>query len=436
MSARSLAAKILKRAEEGDKYVHELLEEHSELDLREEAFVRELVLGTIRWRGRLDWILSQFLKRDLEDLPAWIRTILRLGVYQIMFMDRVPTHAAVSESVLLAKRYGHRGTAALVNAVLRRVAEHLHSISYPDPKQDPIVYLSVVWSHPPWLVKRWISRFGVEETEQLCRANAERRPLSIRVNTLRTSTEELLEQLSEEGFRGISHPLVQGFVVLYEAEGVFQTAAYRKGGFQVQNPSAAFASLLLDPQPGEAILDLCAAPGGKTTHLAQLMKNRGRIVAIDRAPLRLQKLVRNVERLGIHIVQPVAMDALQYTKEGFDRILVDAPCSGTGVLSKKVDIRWNLTPDKMKELVELQRALLSHASMLVNVGGILVYSTCSIEEEENEGVIQDFLRKNAHFVLESASGQMDLKEADPYVHTYPHRQGVDGSFAARLRRKA
>lgn len=440
ISSRSLALKILKRVEEGDQYVHELLEaqltEDGGLDLRDRAFVRELVLGTLRWQGRLDWILSQFLRRDLRDLPVRIRTILRLGVYQILFMDRVPPHAAVSESVRLAKRYGHRGTAALVNAVLRRVAEPHGSIPYPDATQDPIAYLSVVWSHPLWLVERWIARFGVEETEQICRANAERRPLSIRVNTLITSTEALLERLSTEGFRGTLHPLVPGFVVLHEAEGVFQTAVYREGWFQVQDPSAALPSLLLDPQPGETILDLCAAPGGKTTHLAQLMEDRGRIVALDPTPLRLQKLIRNVARLGLRIVQPVAMDALRYTEAGFDRILLDAPCSGTGVLSKKVDIRWNLTPGRIEKLVELQHALLGHASTLLKVGGTLVYSTCSIEEEEDESVIQCFLQQHSGFVLESASEWIPIEETDLYVHTYPHRHGADGSFAARLRRKA
>ncbi|MFH1007805.1 MAG: 16S rRNA (cytosine(967)-C(5))-methyltransferase RsmB [Candidatus Latescibacterota bacterium] len=432
MNARAAALEIFRRVETDGAYVDELLREGlSGLSLKDRAFCRELALGAMRWRGRLDWALSLCLKGDLEGLPLPIRNVLRLGAYQILFSDGVPDRAAVHESVELAKRVGHRGTVGLVNAVLRKVSQERDRMAYPDLERDPAGYLCVVGSHPRWLCTRWIERFGMEEAALLCAANNRRRPVSVRVNRLKGTVEDFLARLEKEGFSGVPSELTPGFVEIPEAQGLFETDVFRSGWFQAQDPSAGLAGLLLDPQPGERVLDLCAAPGGKTTHLAELMGNVGTIVALDRHPRRVDRIVQNVRRLGIEIVQTAAIDALAYQGGAFDRVLVDAPCSGTGVFARRVDARWRLEEKDIGELVALQGQLLEKGASTLRPGGRLVYSTCTMEEEEDEGVVGDFLSRHPEFVLEPASKSIGPPFGD-FVRTYPHRHGTDGSFAACL----
>jgi len=430
MNARSLALEMLQRVEADGAFVDELLRVGlSGLLLRDRAFCRELVLGTMRWRGRLDWALSRCLKGDLEGLPIPIRNVLRLGVYQILFSDGVPDRAAVHESVELAKRVGHRGTVGLVNAVLRRVARERDRVAWPDSEKDPAGYLSVVGSHPRWLAARWIGRFGMEEASELCAANNRRRPVSLRVNRLKGTEEAFLARLAKEGFEGKPNDLAPGFVEVAEAQGLFETDTFRSGWFQAQDASGGLAALLLNPRPGERILDMCAAPGGKTTHIAELMGNVGTIVALDKHARRVERISENVRRLGIRIVRTGAMDALEYEDGGFDRVLVDAPCSGTGVFARRVDARWRLKETDIGELAALQEKLLEKGASLLKKGGRLVYSTCTIEEEENERVIARFLSRHEDFMLEPASEVIGPPFGDT-VRTYPHRHGADGSFAA------
>jgi len=372
----------------------------------------------------------------LEGLTVSIRNVLRLGAYQILFSDGVPDRAAVYESVELAKRVGHPGTARLVNAVLRKVVRERDRIEYPDPEGDPAGYLAVLGSHPRWLAARWIARFGMKEASARCAANNRRRPVSLRVNRLKGTADALVARLAEAGFEGKPSDFVEGFVDVEEAQGLFETEAFRAGWFQVQDPSGGLVGLLLDPQPGERVLDVCAAPGGKTTHAAELMGNVGEIVALDKHSRRVERIVENVRRLGIRIVRTVAMDALKYEDGGFDRVLVDVPCSGTGVFARRVDARWRLKEEDIGELIELQERLLEKGASLLRKGGRLVYATCSMEEEENEGVVARFLSRHRSFMLEPASEMMPLPSGEPFgdfVRTYPHRHGVDGSFAACLR---
>ena len=433
MNARTVALEILRRVEVHGAYVKdELLGDRvSGLLPRDRAFCRELVSGTMRWRGRLDWVLARCLEGDLEGLTIPIRNVLRLGAYQILFSDGVPDRAAVYESVELAKRVGHRGTVRLVNAVLRRAVRERDRIAYPDPERDPVGHLAVVGSHPRWLAARWIERFGMEEASALCAANNRRRPVSLRANRLKGTVDALAAHLAEEGLEGKPNDFVEGFVDVEDAQGLFETEAFRAGWFQVQDPSGGLVGLLLDPQPGERVLDLCAAPGGKTTHIAELMGNVGEIVALDKHPRRVKRIVENVRRLGIRIVRAAAMDALEYEDGGFDRVLVDAPCSGTGVFARRVDARWRLQETDIGELAALQERLLEKGASLVKKGGRLVYATCTMEEEENEEVIARFLSRHRDFVLEPASEVIGKPFGD-YVRTYPHRHDIDGSFAARI----
>ena len=433
---RETALRILRRVEVDRAFLDRLLdaERPRERSIEDRSLLQELTSGAVKWRLRLDWVLGRLLHRPLSELTPWIRNILRLGAYQLLFLDRIPHYAVVHESVELAKRYGHRGTSELVNAVLRRLTREADRIPYPDREADPAAYLSIAGSHPEWMVRRWIARYALEEAERLCEANNARPMISIRANTLKVDLETLAEGLRSEEIEAIPNPWIDGFLEIRRSGRLWETEAFRDGWFQPQDPSAGFASLLLAPQPGERILDMCSAPGGKTTHLAQCMRNQGEIVALDLHEGRLRDLEENVRRLGVTIVRTVQADARASTDRPFDRILIDAPCSGLGVLRRRADARWHRREEDIPQLVELQRAILECAARLLRVGGVLVYSTCTIEPEENQGVVDAFLRAREEIRLEPASSRIPSELARTYLHTLPHRHGIDGTFAARMRK--
>lgn len=397
------------------------------------SFLTELVYGTIRWRGNLDWVLRQFvLPRKLKNLERMrgsgnvsVLDILRLGLYQLLFLDGVPDHAAVNESVELAKKYGYEGLSGLVNAVLRRTARTKGTIPYPDIQVDPTKHITARYSHPEWIVKRWIERYGVDETIQLCSANNLRAPLYIRTNFLNTSRDQLIWSLEKEGTTAVAGCNLPGSVKITGLSSpVNELSSYRRGWFQVQDESSMLASHILDPQPGETIIDTCAAPGGKSTHIAELMQNRGKIWAFDIDARRLSLVSQACQRLGITIVEAIEADARKLDEylsgEKADRVLVDAPCTGLGVLRRRVEIRWRRTPDQLERFPELQYAILASAARHVKPGGVLVYCTCSIEPEENQQVVARFLEAHPQF------------QAEGYMQTYPHVHDMDGFFAARM----
>ena len=438
-SAREHALQILRQVEVQGAYVDELLDyarSTSSLTSRDRSLLQELCLGVLRWRGRIDWVLVQFLSPKLAALTPWIRNILRLGVYQLLFMDRIPESAAVDECVKLSKRYGHIGTVRLVNGVLRTVARQKEHLVYPDAQADPVRFLSVFYSHPEWMVRRWLERYGFEETKQLCCANNRQPTVSIRVNPFRATLDELIGALREAGIVAHPHPWVPGFAQVEASEGLFDAPSFREGWFQVQDPSAALAVMLLDPQPNDRVLDVCAAPGGKTTHIAERLADRGEVVALDIHASRLKRVRQNADRLGLHIIRTIAVDARKYVADSpFDRVLVDVPCSGLGVLARRADARWRKSEAHIAELAELQYALLTKASASVKPGGVLVYSTCTIEPEENEAIVERFLRASEGcFALDATASLSPDLARDGYIRTFPHRHKMDGVFAAKFKR--
>lgn len=438
--AREHALRILRQVEVHGARADELLQRdrvQAGLSPLDRALLRELCTGVLRWRGRLDWALAQVLKTGLDDLTPWIRNVLRLGAYQLLFLDRIPQRAAVDECVKLAKRYGHSGTARLVNGVLRALVRDQANLPYPDAAADPVAHLSVLYSHPDWMVRRWLARYGFEDTEALCAADNRPPIVCVRANRLRGTPQDLIAGLGEAGIVAHPHPRVPGYACVPQPEGLFDTALFREGGFQVQDPSAGLAVMLLDPQPDERVLDMCAAPGGKTTHIAERMLDRGRIVALDLRADRLARVSENAERLGLHIIQPIQTDALHYTEHGgFDRVLVDVPCSGLGVLARRADARWAKREADIPALADVQHALLTKAATCLRPGGVLVYSTCTIEPEENEGVVERFLRASGDaFMLDPPGPGLAEHTRGPYVRTFPHLHQMDGSFAARLIRR-
>jgi len=432
-TAREVALRILVRVEEDEAYADRALEPGlGDLEPRDRDLVRELVMGVLRWRLRLDWVISKFLRPRLEELRPWIRNILRMGTYEILSLDGIPERATVFEAVELAKRYGHRGTAGLVNAVLGSISRGRGDISYPDPSVDPAGYLSVFHSHPRWMVERWLRRYGFSDAELLCRANNSRRPLFLRFNPLKVSEGEFVGGLEKEGFSLEEVPGVEGFFKVLNPSGIFESRAFSSGWFQAQDPGAGLVTCLLDPRPGQKVLDMCSAPGGKTTHIAQLMEDRGLVVALDIHPARAALVEDNVGRLGISIVRVEVADALAYSSPPFDRVLVDAPCSGLGVLARRADLRWKMTEGRIAELSALQGSLLERGAELTAPGGVLVYSTCTIEPEENERVVERFLKGHPDFELEEASRYIGEGVSGPYLRILPHIHGWDGTFAARL----
>jgi 16S rRNA (cytosine967-C5)-methyltransferase len=407
----------------------------------DKTFVREVVYGVLRWQGKLDWIIAAYSHIKLHRMERAVITILRIGAYQLLFMDRVPSRAAVDESVKLAKRIKKGDAAPFINGILRGIAEERKEIPYPDLQTNPLDHIATLYSHPLWMVRRWVDQWGAEETIALCQANNQIPPFTVRVNTLKASREEVINQLHDEKIGAIPTPFSPVGIVIKDPPPFHTWGLLQGGWFQVQDEAAQLVSMLLAPQPGERILDLCAAPGGKTTHLAQLMEDRGEIVAIDVSQAKLELLLENCRRLGITIVKTVTHDAItppSFPPGSFDRVLVDVPCTGFGTLRRNPDGKWRVNEEDIPRLQKLQRTILTQAATMVKKEGVLVYSTCTITPEENEGVVETFLSGQKEFHLEDAllfllPGCEGLVDSTGYLRTLPHRHGMDGFFAARMR---
>ena len=404
-------------------------------DPRDQALLHELVKGTLRWRGRIDWVLDSRVHVGLGKLQPWIRNVLRLGAYQILFLDRVPVHAAVDESVKLANLYGHPGAAGLVNSGLRRLSDEKETLEV--PAGDDVAALAVWGSHPEWLVERWLERFGVADTRALMLADNRPARVGLRVNRLRLTREALIERLAGLGFGAEPARLSPELVWLENGVPLRQLAPLRDGECTAQDESEALVMLLLAPLQHERVLDLCAAPGGKCTHMAERMGDEGEVWAMDRAEGRVLTLEATIKRLGVHAVHVVQGDGRRYPfPMPFDRVLVDAPCSGLGVLGRRADARWRKGPEILDEMPPLQLELLAAGGRQARPGGVLVYSVCSFEPEETTDVVERFLDQNPGFVLESASGLLPDEAMDDqgFMRVLPHVHGCDGAFAARFRK--
>jgi len=420
---RQFAARFLHdQARPGDFAEHRLERDHGFTALLpvDRRLAQELVLGVLRWRSTLDWLIAQ--KTDGREQKPTLQNLLRLGLYQLFWLDRVPDHAAVNDTVTLARELGLGPQSGFVNALLRGYArdrestrERLVELRQTDPAAG--------WSFPRWLIDRWSDRLDATELADFCRWNNTPPPTFARVNTLRTTAHDLVEAWLHEGVdfsERLFDWIEAGLVFELESHPPLGTlASFQDGGFYVQDPSTLLAVREMDPRPGETILDLCAAPGGKTTYLAQRMKNSGRLVAHDPATARLELLQQNCIRLGVTNV--TAVSVLPESQPEFDRILVDAPCSNTGVLRRRVELRWRLAPSEFPRLAEGQLALLTEAAHRLKPGGRLVYSTCSLELEENSGLVDRFLGSHPGFTKESE------------LSLHPLNDAVDGAYVARLR---
>lgn len=434
---RGLAIKILNRIDRTDAYLERLLDNEmksTELSGPDKALLYEIVHGVVRWQGRLDWILNGFYKGTFSKAIPNLKNALRVALYQILFLDRIPDYAAVNEVVEFVKKLQGQKPADLVNAVLRNIIRSKNAIRYPDPDEDLIGYLAAYYSHPSWLVKRYVARFGRENTEKLLLINNEKPFLTLRINALKTKPDEFKSLLESVNLKYRQGTYLPEFFKLMNLTNITAWEYYSKGYFNIQDESAGLACRLLDVQEGMRVLDMCAAPGGKTAYIAALMNSRGEIVAIDRFESRLKLLQKNMTRLNVDCVRTIVADAIEFKSIPFDRVLVDVPCSGTGTLSKKPDIKWRKDIFDIRDLNVTQLKLLSKAATLVKPGGSIVYSTCSIEPEENFEIIKKFLNENPNFRHESAKGKLpdDVIDENGCVQTLPQVHKMDGAFAAKV----
>lgn len=434
---RGTSVKILNRVERTDSYLDKLLEAElrsGELNDFDKALLMEIVHGVLRWQSKLDWVLNGFFHGNFAKAEVTVRNTLRAALYQILFLDKVPDHAAVNEAVDFIKRIRGDKAGGLVNGVLRNIIRNKEGIHYPDVQNDAALYLSTMYSFPLWMVKRWMNRFGFYETEKLLEAQNQKPGLTLRVNTMKTSIEDFRKMFDLQNITYEASSFLPMFMRTTNLTNISNSEIFRRGFFTIQDESAGMAANLLDVKPGERVIDLCSAPGGKTTFFGEVMKNQGTIVAVDKYQTRLNLVRSSCERLGITNVELVAADAAEYQTEPADKILIDAPCSGLGVLSKKPDIKIKREMRDINEVVKIQEQLLNNAATLLKPGGALVYSTCTIEPEENFIVVKRFLSGHPEFEIDHAAkfGNEQLVSPDGFIETFPHRNGVDGSFAIRL----
>lgn len=435
---RELAMQVLQKVHVAGAYANVVLVEtlrEVQLSERDRRFLTELVYGVTKAGASLDYMIGRYVA-DLRKAQPAIRELLRLGFYQIFCMDRVPPSAACNTAVELAKKHGRRGAESFVNGVLRAALREPERAAFPDGRDARSLALRT-W-HPQWMVERWIRTYGYERTEELCRCNNTSAPLSMRVNTLRTNRDALMEQLAAAGAQVRASAWVPDGIVLDAHGALDELAALREGLAQVQDESSMLVAHILGAEPGMTVIDACAAPGGKTTHIAQRMENRGRILAFDIYEEKIRRIERNAKRLGISIIEAHLSDACEigavYAGQA-DRVLVDAPCSGLGVLRRKPDARWKKSARDAKTLPSLQHAILESAAQTVKKGGVLVYSTCTMEECENAAVVNAFLETHTDFALEETGRFLPVqKTAERMVQIMPEADGPDGFFIARMRR--
>ncbi|MDX1419275.1 MAG: 16S rRNA (cytosine(967)-C(5))-methyltransferase RsmB [Rubricoccaceae bacterium] len=435
-SPRAAAARRLLRVEEDGAHVARLGE--TDEAPRDARLVSEFVAGTTRHRRSLDFVLDHYYRGDPSRLDPILRQVLRVGLFELLVRE-TPPHAAVSEAVEAARSLLHPGAARLVNGLLRAVARANDRGALPAPSTgDPVEDLAVETSHPTWLVRRWLDRYGEDETRALLATNNAPPRYSLRVNLLKTTVAHLGERLTALGVGWRQSDVLDDFVVAERLQPVIRGGVLEEGVCAVQDEAAGLVVRVLDPQPGERVLDGAAAPGGKAVYTAQRMQDRGEVVAVDLHAARTALIGQAAEAHGLTIVQAVAADLRAYAPAApFDRVLLDAPCTGLGVLAKRADLRWNRQPEDVGALVTLQDDLLDAAARHVRPGGLLVYSTCTLAPEENAERVAAFLDRHPGFRREPVAGlvpeSMWTTEGD--YAALPHLHGTDGAYAARLRRE-
>lgn len=438
---RAIAIHILNRYDRSDSYIDKLLESElrsNDLNRKDKALLTQLVNGTVRWRAKLDWVLIGFFHGEFHKSMNIVKNAMRIALYQILFMDKIPEHAAINESVELVKQIQGQKAASLVNGVLRNIVRNKQNIRFPVENDDRDFYLSIVHSHPKWMTKRWVKFWGEEFAVRLMEANNEIPYMAMRVNKLKSTAEEVEKMLVDSDInfeKSVFHP--DTYKVKNLGNSITKTDLFRDGLIAVQDPSASLAAELTNAKPGMRVIDLCAAPGGKSFKIAEMMENKGTLISNDKYWGKLKMLSAEADRLGITIIEQQKEDAAECTaKEKADVVIIDAPCSGSGTFSKKPDIKWKREIEDIYKLNAIQKDILKNAPNLIKEDGAIVYSTCSIEPDENMLIAEWFLKTFPDFKVDPAENYLPEEVCkDGYMQTFPNVHKTDGAFAVRFIRK-
>jgi len=439
LNSRELAVKILVESETSRQHIDTIL--HRKFagwqgDDRDKRFVHELVLGVIRWQRKLDFYLSKQYRGQYHKVEHQVKALLQVGLYQLLMMDSVPAHAALNETVELAKNLRNKKVAGLVNGVLRGVKRNLDSLNKQIDEMSPAKRLSIRESHPEWLVERWVERYGGGQAAALCQWNNRTPSVTVRVNTLAISIEQFCKKLDELKIEYTPSKYLPEFLILEQAQEVLQNPEIKPVWYAVEDQAAGIATSLVQPEPEDLVIETCAAPGGKATYLAQKYPEN-KIQAYDVDPNRLKKVESLAQRLHLENVQIKVADATSFKYPEAQWFLIDAPCTGTGVLGKRADARWNREPDDPEKMAELQLKILNNVSQFSPIDGYIVYSTCTLEPEENWDVVDRFLEQNPHFDVTDIQNDVEKQFLDSRggLTILPQEHQMDGAFAVRLQRK-
>ena len=440
MKAREIAFKILCDIEENNNYSNIAINKHFKnikLSNQDRGLATEIVYGVIENKYYLDYIIDKLSKIKTQKLSTYVKILLRMGIYQIAFLNSISDYAAVNETVNLVKKYDKRSS-GFVNAILRNIIRNKEELLNVDIENDDIMYLSTKYSYSPWMIKNFINSFGKDFTEDLIEANNEKPSIYLRTNTLKITRDELIEKLKENGLKAYKVSMVDEAIKVENLKDIENNDLFKEGLFTIQDISSMIASKVLNPKEDSMALDVCSAPGGKTTHIATLMKNTGKVISRDVFEHKLKLINNTVNRLGLTNVEVQNFDASildENSIDKFDYVLADVPCSGLGIIRRKPEIKYKLKKE-IKDLPIIQRKILDNASKYVKVGGNLLYSTCTILDSENIEVINSFLNENNNFELvpiDEVNVDLDNQEKG-YLKIYPNIHGMDGFFISKLKR--
>ncbi len=406
----------------------------------DKGLITELVYGVLENQIYIDYIIDQFSTHSIEKMNPYTLNLLRLGIYQLLFLDKIPDFAAVNETVNISKKYCKK-TTGFINGVLRNIQRNGENIGFPNPEKDIIKYLSIKYSHPQWLVETFLNNFGRGFTEELLEANNAVPNLYVRINTLKIGIDDCIKLLIDEGYTVKQSPFIKEAVIVDGIHNIEQSDLYKKGYIQIQDFGSMLVAKILDPKEGDFIIDVCSAPGGKATHIAQLMNNKGTIIARDIHDHKLKLVGKNAERLGVTIIKTENFNGNDLDKNLLsraDKVLVDAPCSGLGIIRRKPEIKYRKQPADIESIMTIQYDILKNASKYLKPGGELVYSTCTINPKENEDIVQEFLDRNSDYTLvdigDKYKGFIPGEHAKNMIQLYPNIHNTDGFFISKIMR--
>ncbi|TCO78981.1 16S rRNA (cytosine(967)-C(5))-methyltransferase RsmB [Marinisporobacter balticus] len=443
INARKCAYHILIDIEENNAYSNIAMNRQlkgKSVESVDRRLITELVYGVLENKIYLDFMIGKLSKIKMKKIDPKVLNILRMGLYQLIYLDKIPSFAAVNESVKLVKKIDFKAS-GFVNGILRNFIRDRENIKVPTLSENQVMHLCITYSHPKWMVESWLKEFGQDFTIALLKANNETPKLSVRMNTLKTTKKELVEKLIRQGIDVFEDTYVEEAIHIGNLKNIAEMEIYKEGFFQIQDESSMLVAHVLDPKPGEFVIDVCAAPGGKTTHIAQLMKNKGKILARDIYEHKLKLINDNAKRLGIEIIKTEVFNAKETDENLYgqaDKVLVDAPCSGLGIIRRKPELKYNKKPEDTKQLAKLQLDILNNASNYVKKDGILVYSTCTIESQENIDVIKKFINSHEDFEIRDINDYLPInfRGEQKILQLYPNIHGTDGFFICKLKKKA